>query len=121
MIEFLEQIIGEVFKACGYDMNIRIIKSNRLDLCDYQCDEVFKIAKEYHKNPIQLGEEIVKKINELNNFGDYFKKVEFVKPGFINITVSDKLINKFVTDMFNDDHFNLKRPKKNYIFRLWWT
>ena len=32
----------------------------------------------------------VNKVNELDNFNHYFKTVEFVKPGFLNITISDE-------------------------------
>ena len=44
--------------------NIKISKSNRPDLCDYQSNDVFRISKELKKNPIVVGEEIVNRINE---------------------------------------------------------
>ena len=83
ILEILSNIIKE-----HIDTDIMVKKSNRPDLCDYQFDGIFKLASESHKNPIELGEELVKNINDRSDFNEYFKKVEFVKPGFINMTIS---------------------------------
>ena len=77
---------------------MNIIVSNRPDLCDYQCDDVFKLAKMFKKNPMEIGESIVSRLNEIEDFDNYFAKVEFVKPGFINITLSNTFINNFLTN-----------------------
>lgn len=108
----LSNIITSVANNLGYNEYLRVIKSNRPDLCDYQCDEVFKLTKIYHKNPIEIGEEIVKGINSIDDFNDYFEKVEFCKPGFINITLSNKFINDSLKKMNNNYKFNLKMPDK---------
>ena len=108
ILEVLKDYIQKVFKDNGYDLDIRIIKSNREDLCDYQCDDVFKISKLYHQNPIEVGEKIVARINEQKDFNDYFDEVSFVKPGFINIKVSSKLINTMINKMMHDSHYGLK-------------
>ena len=111
ILEILSNIIKE-----HIDTDIMVKKSNRPDLCDYQFDGIFKLASESHKNPIELGEELVKNINDRSNFNDYFKKVEFVKPGFINMTISDKLINKILRNMNDDSHFLIKQDNsKSFI------
>jgi len=104
ILEILSNIIKEYI-----DTDIMVKKSNRPDLCDYQFDGIFKLASMQRKNPVELGEELVKNINNREDFNDYFKKVEFVKPGFINITVSDKLINKILREMNDDPHFLIKQ------------
>ena len=117
-MDILENIITKVTNNLGYVVdNMTVIKSNRPDLCDYQCDQVFKLAKQYHKNPIEIGEEITCKINELENFNDYFEKVEFVRPGFINITLSNKFINNKLKNMYNNPKFDIKLPsvKETYF------
>ena len=43
-----------------------------------------------------IGEEIVNKINSDVDFNKYFKSVDFCKPGFINIIVSDRLVNNIL-------------------------
>ena len=112
MIGKIEKVLEQVFKSLGYDISIRVIKSNRPDLCDYQCDDIFKLTKLYHKNPIEIGEEVVAEINKIEDFDMYFKTVEFVKPGFINITVSDKFINDNLRAMQKDITCNINKPEK---------
>lgn len=117
-MDILENIITDVTNSLGYTVDsMTVIKSNRLDLCDYQCDQVFKLAKQYHKNPMEIGEEITHKINELENFNDYFEKVEFVRPGFINITLSNNFINNKLKNMYNNPKFDIKLPsvKETYF------
>lgn len=117
-MDILENIITNVTNSLGYTVdNMTVIKSNRPDLCDYQCDQVFKLAKQYHKNPMEIGEEITNKINELENFNDYFEKVEFVRPGFINITLSNNFINNKLKNMYNNPKFDIKLPsvKETYF------
>ncbi|MEG0618588.1 MAG: arginine--tRNA ligase [Bacilli bacterium] len=100
IIELLSNIIKETFNELNYETtNLRVIKSNRPDLCDFQCDEAFKLAKSYHKNPIEIGEQITEHLNKRPDFNEYFKEIEFVKPGFINIKLSDKFINKYLKEM----------------------
>ena len=44
---------------------------NRPDLCQYQCNGALAAAKEYHKAPIQMANEVV----ELLNGSDSFKEI----------------------------------------------
>ena len=111
ILDKLSEILTDIANNIGYKETLRVIKSNRLDLCDYQCDEVFKLVKIYHKSPQDIGNDIVEKINELDNFNDYFDKVEFCNPGFINMIISDKFINDSLKLMAINDKFNIKLPK----------
>ena len=112
MIHELENVLKLCFKDAGYELeNLRVIKSNRPDLCDFQCDDIFKLTKIYHKNPIEIGEAVVEKINSISNFSDYFDKVEFVRPGFINLTVSNKFINKNIRSMKDDITYDIEKVK----------
>ncbi len=112
ILDILSDIVTKEAQKLGYNETLRVIKSNRLDLCDYQCDEVFKLTKIYHKSPIEIGEQIVNNLNSINNFKDYFEKIEFCKPGFINITISNTFINNNLILMDNNDKFNLSLPNK---------
>ena len=113
----ISKIIKEMLNNNGYEIEqINITKSNRPDLCDFQCNDVFSLAKKNGKNPIELGEEIVKKINELKEFDTYFNEVSFAKPGFINIKVSDTLINKYIEKLSeNEKEFLAKSPIETYV------
>lgn len=105
MIKQIEEFIKPVFEKLEI---LDYLKVSYSDKADFQINSVFQIAKEKQKNPIEVGEEIVNNINSISNFGDYFKSVEFVKPGFINIFVSDIFINR----MLNQFSENILKPKE---------
>lgn len=117
MLEELEKVITEVLEKLGYsNCNIKVINSNRPDISDYQCNCVFELAKQYHKNPIEVGEDIVKELNNIDCYNEYFKSIEFIKPGFINMTVSDTFINNNIKYMVNNNLGIKKAEKKeNYV------
>ena len=118
ILDKLSEIITDIANKLNYSESLKVIKSNRPDLCDYQCDEVFKLVKIYHKSPQEIGNDIVNKINELDNFNDYFDKVEFCAPGFINMTISNTFINNSLKEMATKDKFNLKLPKEILTYVL---
>ena len=105
MIKQIEEFIKPVFEKLKI---LDYLKVSYSDKADFQINSVFQIAKEKQKNPIEVGEEIVNSINSISNFGNYFKRVEFVKPGFINIFVSDIFINR----MLNQFSENILKPKE---------
>ena len=109
MIEKIENVLSSVFESLGYKEYNRVSVSNRPELCDFQINTVFAIAKKEHKNPIELGELITEKINSIDNFSDYFEKVEFVKPGFINITLSDKMITSSLVDIISKGNYGIEK------------
>ena len=47
-LDSINKIINDAFLENGYKNDTKIIKSNRPDLCDYQCDDIFKMCKIYH-------------------------------------------------------------------------
>lgn len=89
IIKFLKPIFEEL-ELGDY------LKVSSSDKADFQINSVFQIAKDKHVAPKEIGEMLASKINENDNVSDYFSKVEFVMPGFINLFVSDKLINKYI-------------------------
>ena len=116
VLDKLSSVLTKVANELGYSDELNVIKSNRLDLCDYQCDSIFKLSKKYHKSPMEIGNEIVNCVNNIDDFPNYFDKVEFCMPGFINITVSNKFINDTLIEMELNDGFNFKiNDKKTYV------
>ena len=113
MIGVIENIFNEILEANGIT-KLRIVKSNRPDLCDFQCNEVFKLAKTLGMAPLEIGTKIVKLVNEYPEFSKYFKSVEFAMPGFINITVSDYIINSCIRDM-DKPLFNITPSNNTYV------
>lgn len=119
LIETLEEVIKEVLKECNLDESYgKLIISNRPDLCDYQFDGVFKLASLEHKSPIEIGEQIVNKLQRNKKALQYFSKIDFVRPGFINFTLSNEFINKYLCLMNDNEKFNIKIPKEKETFIL---
>ena len=116
--EKLGILLTEVANTCGYDDTFTVILSNRPELCDYQSDTAFQLAKKYHKAPMMIGTEIVDALKKIDNFDAYFKEVSFAAPGFINMTLSDKFIKEKLEDMMNHEKFHLKQPEQVKTFVL---
>ena len=115
--EQLNNLVKDVTKEWKIDIG-EVIISNRPDLCDYQWDGCFKLAKILHKNPLEIGNEIVEKIKNHQEYQNLLKKVEFVKPGFINLTLSNQIINDCLKEMNAKDKFGLTPLEKEELYFL---
>lgn len=114
MINKIENLLKDLFASLGYNPDYaKVSDSNRPELCDFQVNGVFAIAKEKGVNPKDIGEEIVSKINNLDNFSDCFKTVEFVMPGFINITVSDNLICSELNQLIASKSYGINKTDED--------
>lgn len=112
MLKDITKYLEQIFKELDLDNYLKISSS---DKADYQINSVFMIAKDKHVNPKEIGEMIESKINEQQDVKDYFRKVEFVMPGFINLFVSDKLINKHINSYITNG-FVEKTDSKDVYF-----
>ncbi len=112
VIKILENILKEELNKLNYNEDVVINKSNRLDLCDYQYNGIFKLSSIYHKKTMEIGEEIVNSIRMRKDFDHYFKSVEFANPGFINIKISDILINECLTRMNEMNKFGIEEENE---------
>ncbi len=108
----LKQVISEIKKE---EIPVELKISNRPDLCDYQYDGIFGLAKEMHKNPYELGIEIVNKLEENPTCKEKFSKIECVRPGFINFTLKDSYINELLSKMITEEKYNISMPKQETI------
>ena len=114
MITKLEEILNQTLKQLNYNYNVKIVKSN-IEGTDFQCDDCFKLAKEYHEAPLIIAEKIVNKLKENPNYQTYFKNITAAKPGFININVSDKLINISLKELMNKNKFGIKEKHNKIV------
>lgn len=112
MIKDIEEFIKPIFDSFNYDFYVS--ESNKKEICDYQINSLFRIAKELKVNLLEIGTTITKKINELKNFDEYFKEVSFLN-GFINITISDKFINKWINKSLNNLGVNKVKSDELYF------
>jgi len=109
----MKELFEKVFKENGYDVEPKIVKSNKG--ADFQCDDCFKLAKEYHKAPAVIAGEIVEGLKAQDSFNDYFKEVSVAGPGFINIVVSDKYINDNLRDLMGKEILGATKEDKMIV------
>lgn len=100
LLDIMTDEFAKAFKEAGYDEKYaRVSVSNRPDLCEYQCNGAMAAAKEYKKAPFVIAEDIAEKIKG----NSMFKSVEAVKPGFINIIISEDMIAGYIEKMADDE------------------
>lgn len=109
IIDVLQEVMEGGFEQAGYDKKFGFVTvSNRPDLCQYQCNGAMAAAKQYKMAPFQIAEKVVEAVKE----NDVFEKIEMVKLGFINITVSGKLLVDFGKAMMTEEKFGIPAPEK---------
>ncbi|MBE6024583.1 MAG: arginine--tRNA ligase [Cellulosilyticum sp.] len=95
-ITFINETLQAAFEACQYDAKYgKAILSNRPDLCQYQCNGALSAAKTYKKSPFSIASEV----STILKKSPYFKEVNCVMPGFINLTINDALIASYINEM----------------------
>ena len=100
LLDILSEITGKAFIKAGYDGELgRVSVSNRPDLCEFQCNGAMAGAKKYGKAPIQIAEEVAEILKEDKSFG----KVEAVKPGFLNLDISESFLSEYAEKLSGDE------------------
>lgn len=112
VISKITKEISEKFEECGYDKCYgKVSVSNRIDLCQFQCNGALAAAKKYKKSPIVIAEEVVNKIeNE-----DIFESISIAGAGFINLTLKDSFLERYMNEMYKDERLGCditQNPKK---------
>lgn len=98
--DILTSLTAEAFEKCGYDPKLgNVSVSDRLDLCQFQCNGAFAGAKLYHKAPFMIADEVAKELEK----NPVFAKVEAVKPGFLNLTLTDEYLLNVANEIAADE------------------
>ena len=111
-IKSLEQKINEVVKSCGYDSDVVLSMSNRPDLGEFQINDAMRLAKLYHKNPMEIANDIKAGLEQTN----YFKDINIAGAGFINLSLSDDFLIDFVNEVKDDLDKNIDKMEPKTIF-----
>ncbi len=80
---------------------------------DLSCNIALVLAKKNNLNPINLAEKIKSLLKGNTN---NFDRLEILKPGFINIKLSNQAIKKAILDIYNkkESYGSYKNHKKKY-------
>lgn len=108
VIEILQEELSAAFEKADYDKKYaKVGVSNRPDLCQYQCNGALAAAKEYHKAPIQMANEVVEFLKD----SESFKEIAAQAPGFINMSVSDRFLADYINKMAASETLGLDKAE----------
>ena len=100
LTDYMAEELSAAFEKAGYDSSYgKVGVSNRPDLCEYQCNGAMAGAKAYKKAPFMIADDVVGNLADSKVF---FMK-EMVKPGFINLKVSEEFLADYLKEMEKDE------------------
>ena len=105
-IDVISKEVKDAFEKAGYSRDYgKVTISNRPDLCEYQCNGALAGAKEYHKPPIQIANDVAGFLAD----SAAFSKVEVVNPGFLNLNLKDEFVSSYVAEAISSDKFGVDK------------
>ena len=104
----LKKHLENVFASLNFPAdNLVVTYSDRPELCHFQCNNAFALAKILKTAPIKVAEQIAEKANNSSYI------VSACMPGFINIKLSEQYINEIFEKLDNCEKLLIdkKEPK----------
>ena len=106
----LSKYVSDAFHAAGYDRSYGAVRlSDRPDLCEFQCNGALSAAKQYRKAPFMIAEDVLKCLSE--EAGDIFT-AEVVRPGFLNINITDTFLADYVSRIGEDEYLSVPQVEE---------
>ncbi len=105
-----ENYITNIINNLGYEVdNIPILPSGKRELGTFQLNIAMILAKKYHKNPMDIANEIVSKL-------DRFENINIANPGFINFSFRDVDVLKYLNLVLNDFNLLVDKHQEKLVF-----
>jgi len=110
-IKETEKYLLSVLKECGYELDeVTLESSSRRDLGEFQINCAMSLAKKYGQNPREIAQKIV------DNLDDRFVNVNIAGPGFINVSINEEKLLKYMNESINNfDNLIDKQKEKTII------
>lgn len=106
---YLTDLFIQAFDILGFHKRFAKVQlSARSELAQFQCNGAMPLAKMLKKAPIQIANDILIQIHSNKIFSD----VNVVMPGFINISLNDKFLAKWLDNMFKDTRLGCAKTNK---------
>ncbi len=103
---YLSRVVGDAFEAIGLARDLgSVIRSDRPDLGQFQCNGAMPAAKQAKAPPRQIAE----KICALLKANEAFSDVSIAGPGFINLTLTDEVLAARAEGLSKDDRFGFTK------------
>ena len=109
LTDYMAEELSSAFEKAGYDPSYgKVGVSNRPDLCEYQCNGAMAGAKAYKKAPFMIADDVVANLAD----SKVFSMKEMVKPGFINLKVSEEFLADYLKEMEKDEKLGADTAKE---------
>lgn len=110
LTEILTEIVSKAFSDLGYESSLGVVTvSDRMDLCQFQCNGSFAAAKLYKKAPIMIAQQLA----DLLSGNEMFSHAEAVKPGFLNLTLTDEYLLNYVNELSSDKYLGVPQSDED--------
>jgi len=107
----LDQIIKEAFVHAGIEAEpMAVTEAGKPEFGDYQFNGAMALAKKLGKNPRQIAQEIMEKIDTTG----LISKTEIAGPGFINLWIDPTWMEKKLQEMLPDSRLSVL-PKEEGV------
>ncbi len=109
LIRETEKYLKDVINNLGYDIEeVVLVRSNLPQFGQFQINCAMSLAKKYGKNPRELAQEIVEKLD------NRFVNVNIAGPGFINLSFNDEVMIDYANKSADDFSIfvDKEKPKK---------
>ena len=106
IIEEIENLLNEGATKAGINEKLSVVFSAKPELCDFQSNDCFALAKKMGGNPFDLATKILSQIGESEDF-----VFEVVRPAFINVKLTDKKLSQLAQEFLLDDMGGLEKHK----------
>lgn len=107
--EKIEKLLNESVKKCGFgEQKLSISFSSRPEMCDFQCNGCFALAKTLGKNPFEVASTIVDNIEKNDKF-----VFSVAKPAFINVVLTDKALAEEANLYLEDERGGVDKHAKS--------
>lgn len=102
--------LNDDLKAVARDLQfpeekIGVTYSDRPDLCQYQCNASFALAKVLRKAPLQIAQQLADAFSAAHCYA----KAEVAPPGFLNFTVTDETFSELLRELLCDPRCGVEK------------
>ena len=102
--ELIAEELKGAFAAAGFDEKYAMVtRSNRPELCEFQCNGAMACAKVYKKKPIDIANAVLEQAKD----STMFSEISAVMPGFINIRLNPVWLAGHIQKISEDKKFGL--------------
>lgn len=109
LIKETETYLTSIVKQLGYDEDVKLVKSQKKELGQFQINCAMPLAKKNGENPVEIANKIV------GLFDARFTNVNIAGPGFINVSFTDNYILDYMKKVEQDFTYHVDKSEKKKI------